>query len=116
LILYGVEELLVGNVLLIIVLVLGLAEPFIKLVHITEVQFVQILLLLLEFDAEVDARSVHKKKVHLSVLDEVNLSLLGKLQKADEDLLHHVLGYLHANVPLGEIYQDLTLFGVELRY
>jgi hypothetical protein len=72
--------------------------------------------LLLEFYAEVDAGTVHKKKVHLSVLDEVNLSLLGKLKKANEHLLHHVLGYLHANVSLGEIYQDLTLLCVELRY
>jgi hypothetical protein len=46
----------------------------------------------------------------------VNLSFLGKLQKANEYLLHHVLGYLHANVTLGKIYQDLTLFGVELGY
>ena len=76
----------------------------------------QVLFLLVEFYAEVDAGTIHKKKVHLSVLDKVNLPFLGKLQKANEYLLHHVLGYLHANVALGKIYQDLTLFGVELRY
>lgn len=76
----------------------------------------QVLLLLLEFDAQVDAGAIYKKKVHLSVLDKVNSPFVGKLEKANEHLLHHVLGYLHANVPLGEVYQDLTLFGVELRY
>jgi hypothetical protein len=77
---------------------------------------VEILLLLLEFDAQVNAGAVHKKKVHLSVLDKVNLSLLGKLQEANEHLLHYVLGYFHANVTLREIHQDLTLLCVELRY
>jgi hypothetical protein len=74
------------------------------------------LFLFIEFYAKVYAGSVHKKKVHLSVLDEVNLPFLGKLQKANEHLLHHVLGYLHANVTLGKIYQDLTLLCVELGY
>jgi hypothetical protein len=46
----------------------------------------------------------------------VNLPFLGKLQKANEYLLHHVLGYLHANVTLGKIYQDLTLLCVKLGY